>query len=47
MKSGDTLNTLSARMAYDDYKMERFLTLNALTASSKLTAGQKVKIVTY
>lgn len=47
VKSGDTLNTLSARMAYDDYKMERFLTLNALTASSKLTAGQKVKIVTY
>ncbi len=47
VKSGDTLNSLSARMAYDDYRMERFLTLNALTASSKLTPGQKLKLVTY
>lgn len=47
VKAGDTLATLSGRMAYDDYKMERFLTLNALTASSQLTPGQKVKLVTY
>lgn len=47
VKSGDTVASLSNRMAYTDYKTERFLTLNALTASSKLTPGQKVKIVTY
>lgn len=47
VKSGDTLASLSGRMAYSDYKMERFLTLNALKASSTLTPGQKVKIVTY
>jgi predicted Zn-dependent protease len=33
-------------MAYEDYRMERFLTLNALSASLTLTPGQKVKIVT-
>ncbi|MDQ4419064.1 M48 family metalloprotease [Sphingobium sp. DEHP117] len=47
VKSGDTVNSLSARMAYNDYRLERFLTLNALNASSTLTPGQKVKIVTY
>ena len=47
VKSGDTIASLSSRMAYDNYKQERFLTLNALTANSALTAGQKVKIVTY
>lgn len=47
VKSGDTLASLSGRMAYSDYKTERFLTLNALNASSALTPGQKVKIVTY
>lgn len=47
VKAGDSLATLSGRMAYDDYKMERFLTLNALSSGSKLTPGQKVKLVTY
>ncbi len=47
VKAGDTLATLAGRMAYEDYRMERFLTLNALSASSTLTPGQKVKIVTY
>ena len=47
VKSGDTLASLSGRMAYSDYKTERFLTLNALNASSALVPGQKVKIVTY
>lgn len=47
VKAGDSISSLSARMAYDNYKQERFLTLNALAASSTLTPGQKVKIVTY
>ena len=47
VKPGDTIASLSSRMAYDDYKQERFLTLNALTASSTLKAGDRVKIVTY
>lgn len=47
VKSGDTVASLAARMAYTDFQQERFLTLNALTATSKLTPGQRVKIVTY
>lgn len=47
VKAGDTVDTLAARMAYDDYKKERFLTLNALTASSPLRAGDRVKIISY
>lgn len=44
---GDTPQTLSARMAYVDAKLDRFLILNGLSANARLTAGQKVKIVTY
>jgi len=47
VKPGDTIASLSARMAYDEYKQDRFLTLNALTASSVLKTGDRVKIVTY
>lgn len=47
VKAGDTVASLSSRMAYDDYRQERFMTLNALTASSTLKAGDRVKIVTY
>ena len=47
VKSGDTIASLSAKMAYDSYKQERFLTLNALNSGTSPTAGQKVKLVTY
>ena len=44
-RSGDTVRSLAGRMAYTDYQLERFLVLNGLTATSTLSAGQKVKIV--
>jgi len=47
VKAGDTIDTLAARMAYEEYRKERFLTLNALTDNSTLRAGDRVKIVTY
>ena len=47
VKAGDTIASLSGRMAYDDLKQERFLVLNGLTSTSRLTPGQKVKIVVY
>lgn len=47
VKAGDTVQTMAKRMAYTDKALERFLVLNSLTASSRLTAGQKVKIVVY
>lgn len=46
-KSGDTVQSLASRMAYADAQLDRFLVLNALTATSRITAGQKLKIVTY
>lgn len=44
-KSGDTVQSLANRMAYDDYKVERFRTLNALSASDVIKPGRKLKIV--
>lgn len=44
---GDTMASLARRMAYSNYQAERFQVLNRLTASSRLTPGQKVKIVVY
>ncbi|HET8750169.1 MAG TPA: M48 family metalloprotease [Sphingomicrobium sp.] len=43
----DTVQSLANRMAYRTYQLDRFLTLNGLTASSRLTPGQKVKLVVY
>ena len=47
VRAGDTVQTLAARMAYADAQLERFLVLNALTANSTVSAGQRVKIITY
>ncbi len=47
VRSGDTVDSLSARMAYSSLKTERFLTLNALPAGTALRAGQRVKIVVF
>lgn len=46
VKAGDTVQSLSRRMAYADYQLDRFLTLNALTAQAVLRPGQRVKIIT-
>ncbi len=42
VKSADTLQSLSKRMAYADKPLERFLVLNGMTSASRLTPGQKV-----
>jgi len=47
VKAGDTPSSLAARMAYADYKLDRFLVLNGLRQNATLTPGSKVKIVTY
>lgn len=47
VKQGDTVAAMASRMAYADAQQQRFLVLNGLTAGSKLTVGQKVKLVTY
>ncbi|MBM6576805.1 M48 family metalloprotease [Microvirga sp. SRT01] len=45
VKAGDTIESLSARMAYPDYRRERFLTLNGLSANDRLQPGRLVKLV--
>ncbi len=44
---GDTLQSLASRMAYRNFQMDRFLTLNSFTANSRLVPGQKVKLIVY
>jgi predicted Zn-dependent protease len=44
---GDTVQSLANRMAYRDYKLDRFLALNGLSANATLAPGQKVKLVIY
>ena len=45
--AGDTVQSISRRMAYRDYQLERFLTLNGLANNARLAPGQKVKVVIY
>jgi predicted Zn-dependent protease len=47
VRPGETVQSLANRMAYRDFKLERFLSLNGLDASSRLLPGQKVKLVIY
>ena len=44
---GDTLQSLASRMAYRDYKLDRFMSINGLNANSAITPGQKVKLVVF
>lgn len=43
--AGDTVQSLAARMAYDDDRLARFLTLNQLASNSQLRVGDRVKLV--
>ena len=44
---GDSVQSLASRMAYRDFKLDRFLVLNGLAANSRLAPGQKVKLIVY
>ncbi len=46
-RKGDTVKSLSARIAYTDAPLDRFLVLNGLSATSTIAEGQKIKLVTY
>ena len=47
VKPGDTIQSLASRMAYRDFRLERFLSLNGLAAEGALAPGRKVKLVIY
>lgn len=44
---GDTVQSLARRMAYRDFQVERFVTLNGIAVNGSLTTGQKVKLIVY
>ncbi|MES2291501.1 MAG: M48 family metalloprotease [Pseudomonadota bacterium] len=45
VRAGDTIESVSRRMAYPDFQTDRFLTLNGLTSSTALRPGMLVKLV--
>jgi predicted Zn-dependent protease len=47
VRRGDTIASLASRMAYRDYRVERFVSLNGLSGNAALVPGQKVKLVVY
>jgi predicted Zn-dependent protease len=47
VQRGDTISGLASRMAYSDYREERFRVLNALGSGDQLRAGQRVKLIVY
>jgi predicted Zn-dependent protease len=47
VRPGDTLQSLSGRMAYPNARLERFLVLNGLGANASPMPGEKVKLVVY
>lgn len=47
VRAGDTIQSLGARMAYRDYQVDRFTTLNGLAGNTVLQPGQKLKLVVY
>lgn len=47
VERGDTVQSLAQRMAYRDFKVDRFRAINGLAANAPVLPGQKVKIVVY
>lgn len=45
VQSGDTVSSLGERMAFPSHNIERFQIMNALDATSTLSAGERVKLV--
>lgn len=47
VQRGDTVQALANRMAYRDYRLERFMSLNNLAPNTPLAPGQKLKLVVF
>lgn len=45
VKQGDTVTSLGERMAYPDFRVERFQALNGLEQSERLQVGRQLKLV--
>lgn len=46
VQSGDTVQSLAARMDYSDDQLSRFMILNGFEANERLVPGSRVKIIT-
>ena len=47
VRPGDTVQSLASRMAYRDFQVERFVSLNGLAPGAPLVPGQKLKLVVH
>lgn len=47
VRPGETVQSLASRMAYRNFQLERFLSLNGLVNGARLVPGQRVKLVVY
>jgi predicted Zn-dependent protease len=47
VRPGDAVQSMASRMAYRDFRLDRFLAFNGLNAGSHLVPGQKVKLIVY
>ena len=47
VRPGDTIASLSARMAYTDFQQDRFRVINAISADRPLRTGERFKVVKY
>jgi len=45
VKTGDTVQSLAAKMPFETANVERFLVLNGLESGTRLTPGQRVKLI--
>lgn len=47
VRAGDTVQSLARRMAYRNFQLDRFLSLNGFQPNARLVTGQQVKLVVY
>jgi predicted Zn-dependent protease len=47
VRRGDTIASLSARMAYPDFQVDRFKMINAIATDRELVPGERLKLVVY
>lgn len=47
VRPGDTIQSLASRMAYRDFQVERFTSLNGLAPGARLVPGQKLKLIVF
>lgn len=47
VQNGDTIDSISRNMTFDDFKVERFVALNGLNQGQALRAGQRLKLIVW